>query len=247
MAEVYVLKIRIRFEKKGSVKFIGHLDTMRYFQKVMRRAGIDIKYTEGFSPHQIMSFAYPLGVGVTTDGDYLDIEVNSTDNSADSIDKLNSVMADGFRVTEYKVLPDDAKAAMTAVAAASYRIDIREGYGLDGYDADSFNAAIKSFYTDADSISIVKKTKKSEREVDLKPLIHSFYADTDEDGRVYFYMMVTSGSEQNIKPALVMEHFIRFMGIEYSEFSVMTNRIDTYTTDESMKFISLSDVGEDII
>lgn len=56
------------------MKFIGHLDTMRYFQKAMRRADIDIAYSTGFSPHQIMSFAAPLGVGITSDGEYLDIE-----------------------------------------------------------------------------------------------------------------------------------------------------------------------------
>ena len=54
MEEVYAMKVRIKFSKQGPVKFIGHLDVMRYFQKAMRRAAIDIKYSEGFSPHQIM-------------------------------------------------------------------------------------------------------------------------------------------------------------------------------------------------
>ena len=47
------MKIRIKFSKQGAMKFIGHLDTMRYFQKAMRRADVDIRYSEGFSPHQI--------------------------------------------------------------------------------------------------------------------------------------------------------------------------------------------------
>ena len=72
------MKIRIKFRKQGAVKFVGHLDIMRYFQKVMRRADVDIRYSEGFSPHQIMSFAAPLGVGLTSNGEYVDIEVNST-------------------------------------------------------------------------------------------------------------------------------------------------------------------------
>ena len=74
------MKIRIKVRKYGVMKFIGHLDMMRYFQKAMRRAEIDIAYSEGFSPHQIMSFAAPLGVGITSDGEYLDIEVHSTRN-----------------------------------------------------------------------------------------------------------------------------------------------------------------------
>ena len=59
------MRIRIKFRKYGVMRFIGHLDIMRYFQKAMRRANIDIAYSEGFSPHQIMSFAAPLGVGIT--------------------------------------------------------------------------------------------------------------------------------------------------------------------------------------
>ena len=54
------MKIRIKFRKWGVMKFIGHLDMMRYFQKAVRRAKIDIRYSEGYSPHQIMSFAAPL-------------------------------------------------------------------------------------------------------------------------------------------------------------------------------------------
>ena len=64
------MRIRIKFRKYGVMRFIGHLDIMRYFQKAMRRANIDIAYSEGFSPHQIMSFAAPLGVGITSDGEY---------------------------------------------------------------------------------------------------------------------------------------------------------------------------------
>ena len=93
---------------------------MRYFQKAMRRADIDIAYSEGFSPHQIMSFAAPLGVGITSDGEYLDIEVKSTDSTEVSLRALNAVMADGMEVSEYVALRQEAKKAMTAVAAADY-------------------------------------------------------------------------------------------------------------------------------
>ena len=75
------MKIRIKFAKRGPMKFISHLDVMRYFQKVIKRADIDICYSEGFNPHQIMSFAAPLGVGITSEAEYLDISVNSTEST----------------------------------------------------------------------------------------------------------------------------------------------------------------------
>ena len=78
------MKVRIKFAKSGAMRFIGHLDVMRFFQKAIRRAGIDVAYSEGFSPHQIMSFAAPLGVGLCSNGEYMDIEVKSHAGSADS-------------------------------------------------------------------------------------------------------------------------------------------------------------------
>ena len=56
------MKVRIKFSKEGPVKFVGHLDTMRYFQKAIRRANLPVAFSGGYSPHMIMSFAAPLGV-----------------------------------------------------------------------------------------------------------------------------------------------------------------------------------------
>ena len=58
------MKVRVKFAKYGCMKFIGHLDVMRFFQKAIRRAGIDVAYSTGYSPHQIMSFASPLGLSL---------------------------------------------------------------------------------------------------------------------------------------------------------------------------------------
>ena len=62
------MKVRIKFSKEGPVKFVGHLDTMRYFQKAIRRANLPVAFSGGYSPHMIMSFAAPLGVGTESLG-----------------------------------------------------------------------------------------------------------------------------------------------------------------------------------
>ena len=69
------MKVRIKFTKEGPMKFVGHLDTMRYFQKAIRRAELPIAFSGGYSPHMIMSFANPLGIGITSEGEYFDIEL----------------------------------------------------------------------------------------------------------------------------------------------------------------------------
>ena len=122
------MKIRIKFSKTGVMKFIGHLDIMRYFQKAIRRAEIDVTYTGGYSPHQVMSFAAPLGVGLESQGEYFDLEINSMKNCEDLKVKLNNAMSDGIEILSVKVLPEDAGNAMASVAAAKYMVSFRNGY-----------------------------------------------------------------------------------------------------------------------
>ena len=79
------MKVRIKFEKRGNLRFIGHLDLMRYFQKANRRAGLPIAYSEGFSPHQIMSFAAPLSMGVESTAEYADFKLTVQSPNGDEI------------------------------------------------------------------------------------------------------------------------------------------------------------------
>ena len=97
------MKIRIKFAKYGTMKYIGHLDMMRFFQKAVRRAGIDVKYSEGFSPHQIMSFAAPLGVGLESTGEYMDLEVLTMTSPQEMMQMLNQVMVEGVEILSVTV------------------------------------------------------------------------------------------------------------------------------------------------
>ena len=99
------MKLRIKFKKFGPVKFIGHLDVMRFFQKGLRRAEIDVAYSSGFSPHQIMSFASPLGVGLESNGEYFDVEILTPISSQDFMDKFNAVSVPWIQVTDVRILP----------------------------------------------------------------------------------------------------------------------------------------------
>ena len=103
------MKVRIKFSKSGSMVYIGHLDIMRYFQKAIRRSGLPIKYSEGFNPHQIMSFAAPLGVGLSSSGEYMDIELKEFVPSQEALQRLQATMVDGMEVTSFRYLPDNAK------------------------------------------------------------------------------------------------------------------------------------------
>ncbi len=239
------MKIRIKFRKFGCMKFIGHLDMMRYFQKLMRRAEVDIRYSEGFSPHQIMSFASPLGVGITSDGEYLDIEVLSTKSSREMIAAMNATQVEGVEIVGFVELPEEAKTAMSIVAAADYVLSFKECYESPLGIAEWKEAVVENFHK-MNSFTIIKQSKKSEREVDLKPLVYDFEV-RELEGAPSFYIKVSTGSVDNIKPELVLSSLYEKLGLSYEENAIAIHRLDVYARDEKNGgFVSLLDMGSEI-
>lgn len=236
------------------MKFIGHLDVMRYFQKAIRRADVEICYSGGFSPHQIMSFAAPLGVGITSNGEYVDIEVHSTSTTAEMLERLNAVMAEGFEIAEYKLLPDTAANAMSSVAAADYTLTFRPGYEPEEESAEEWFKKLTAFF-DQPQVMVLKKTKKGEKEMDLKPLIYDLGVIAGNDAaQSQLFMKISTGSASNIKPELLLDAYYEALGKERSPFAFMVQREEVYADQASEhereqgihSFIPLGALGQDI-
>lgn len=256
------MKARIKFQKYGAMKFIGHLDVMRYFQKAFRRAGFDNEYSKGFSPHQIMSFAAPLGVGLTSDGEYLDVSLLSSDEPQVMIDRLNAVLTEGFRVVGFQPLLDPIPnqkviTAMSLVASADYMVSLKDGYTTLKFGTrEDFEKAFRQFLAQ-ETIVIDKKTKKSENAVDIKPMITLVAFDEENykkelmdkltnkkvtlpvesmadiyENGIKVYLQLATGSQANLKPELVMEAFYEYLGLEYEKFAWQVHRLEVYTKDE---------------
>ncbi len=259
--------IRLKFSKHGLMKYIGHLDVMRAFQKVMRRSGVDIAYSDGYSPHQIMSFAQPLGVGLESNGEYFDIEVQSVGTAAELIDALNAQCPEGIRILDAVQLPEKSANAMASVNQASYTVRFRDGR-IPAFD---LNKAVSDFLN-AETVTVTKKTKKSTREIDIRSLVYDIrvlnnadelkdyeekneisisdsISDEDRDTTIDFgasafpviKMHVTASSGDNVKPGLLMQALSDMNGGgEIGDTDLMVIREDLY--DESGK--SLIDAGE---
>lgn len=236
------------------MKFIGHLDVMRYFQKAIRRADVEICYSGGFSPHQIMSFAAPLGVGITSNGEYVDIEVNSTGTTAEMMKRLNDVMTEGFEIAEYKLLPDTAANAMSSVAAADYTLTFRPGYEPEEESAEEWFKKLTDFF-DRPQVMVLKKTKKGEKEMDLKPLIYDLgMIPGNNAAQAQLFMKISTGSAANIKPELLLDAYYEALGKERSPFAFMVQREEVYADQASEQereqgihsFIPLGSLGQDI-
>ncbi|MDE6687446.1 MAG: TIGR03936 family radical SAM-associated protein [Lachnospiraceae bacterium] len=235
--------LRIKFERTGPVRYIGHLDMMRYFQKAIMRAGIDIRYSEGFNPHQIMSFAYPLGVSMETRGDYFDIDVLSYQDCETITGQLNDVMADGIRVVSATVLPEGAKNAMASVAAADYLVHLCYGNRETVSQKDIMSDGETGSHTLTDEmlqqflsqkeIFITKETGKKNSVEDIRPGI--FVLEQREDQMLF--MKLKSGSDGNIKPAAVLEALSDMFSLRLVSDRII--RLEIYGKDEDGALVPL--------
>ena len=246
------MKARIKFSKQGKLKYIGHLDMMRYFQKAISRAGLPVAYSQGFNPHQIMTFSNPLGIGMTSDAEYMDIELTEEVPSDAGVERLNAVMVDDIKVLSFKYLPEGAKNAMSSTDMASYEVTfsdtlaeeiIEQFKGLPprAYFCDNklhYEALIDNFMMQKRCI-FIKQTKKSTTEIDILPLIYKFSYNNDNNS---FYITCCANSANNIKPEVIIGKLLEFAGIEVelNRAGLHINRRELYNSDG----ISLDNVGE---
>lgn len=249
------MRVRVRFTKTGNMKYIGHLDVMRYFQKVLRRADIDVAFSGGFSPHMIMSFAAPLGVGTTSSGEYFDLDLKTATTSQDMMDRMNAQMKQGMSVTRIiQIKEDKANKGMTLVAAADYTltVDLSE---VDPAVAEKCMASAADIESKVEAfmaqeeVNVWRKTKRSEGEVNIRPWIYSFSCEKTKEGIPVFRMRVSQGSVSNLKPDLVVKAFAAFTGFEIPEGALRIHREDIFAnvgSEKRMKLVSLGKLGDEI-
>ena len=238
--------IRVRFGKEGALRFIGHLDVLRTFQKIFRRAEIPMVYSQGFSPHPIMSFALPLGLGLSSEGEYLDAEIEDGMTTEEILSRLRAATSDELPVYAVRVLPEKAGNAMASVGRAAYRLEIPAEY------AAALASAAETLLAESSHI-ISKKTKTQTVSFDLRPCIYELtcpLADAGEGGcrrqpgegdlSANLFLTLAAGSKANVKPELVWEELCRAAVLPDDVKPLAIRRLDLMTEDGT----SLGDIGE---
>lgn len=188
------MKVRIKLTKIGSIRYVGHLDFMRFFQKVLRKSGIACAFSKGFSPHLLISFASPLGVGLESVGEYVDVELAYRDPfemsrddleklksmglandelpevppSEELLSKINAIMPEGVLALEMTRVEENKGKAMAMVRGADYLVFLEEGYLPGITDSETLADFISQ-----DEIVIHKVSKKTENDTDIKPMIYN--------------------------------------------------------------------------
>ncbi len=247
MEQTKNIRYRIKFSKHSGMIFIGHLDLMRYFQKAIRRSGIPIAYSKGFSPHQIMSFAAPLGVGKFTNGDYMDIELLTETDTGVIKNRLSQTMSEGVEILNVVKLPDNADNAMATLFASGFTIRFRKGHEncldtvLAKADAINKNHRFEHFeeFLSQEHIIYHKVTKKSEIDLDLKEGLYEHKVQPEE----YVYVIMNTSSSGSIKPIHLMEAYADYVGVHHPrEIDFVITREEMYLQKEDGSLAPMDEV-----
>lgn len=164
---VFVLSnmLRVRFKRGENTKFVSHLDLMRSFERSIRRAGLPLAYSHGFNPHPSMVFGLPLSVGVSSEAEYMDVELTEEMDTDLFLTKINGALPEGLECTEAKQFNEKGN-IMKEIAFASYDI-LANFEGID--DAQILTAVEK--LKNAESIIVQKEGKNGIKDMDIKPML----------------------------------------------------------------------------
>jgi len=181
------MRLLIRFSKMDMARYISHLDLLRLMQRVLRRSGVPLSYTQGYHPHPKMAFASALGVGTESRSEYMDLTVERDVDMGQTAADINGVLPAHIRVLGIREIDSSLKGLMGMVTAASYELTIPLEESVLGERCREILAADTCIRT------IQKKGK--EQTVDLRAGLHRLRVG---DGIVD--LLVDSGSRRNLNP-----------------------------------------------
>lgn len=161
------VRIIARFKKDEQVRFISHLDVQRLFQRALRRADLPVAYSNGFNPHQQLSFATALTVGATSSAEWLDIKMDSDISTDEFIERVNDTLPKGFSVIQAACAEDRYSSLSAVMTAAEYTVRLKFN---DEINAEFICASIHNLLDS--SIFVMKKTKAGMKNVDIRPMVY---------------------------------------------------------------------------
>ena len=192
---------RAAFSREGATVFLGHLDLMTCFERACRRAELPILYSQGYNPRPSMVFALPLGVGIETTCDYLDVFLDRPYDADAFVKELNCFLPEGIRILRSKAIPEPRDSIMSIVTTATYRFEAK---GIRG----AMEEAMKW-----GSLVVTKMAKGKEKQTDIRPLLLDIVEEEEKDpDSISFY--ASAGSEKNVRPDLVLSALNLYCGMK---------------------------------
>lgn len=229
-------KYRIKFSKLGRIRFIGHLDLLKTFQRAIKRADLPISYSEGFNPHQKISFALPLPLGMESVAEYLDVRLDKDLTASEVFEMLRKEMPIGIDILNVYKLKDDEKSAASIVCAGEYEVILQQQLNVE-----EFNKKI-DILLNLQEINIEKQTKKRGKEVIKTVNIRSEIYEIKAIDINKIKICISTGSIKNLKPDVLMKYIFSYFDFEYDKCKIYYKRL-SLMKEKDGKLVSLDELS----
>jgi radical SAM-linked protein len=133
-------RLRLKFSRGEELKFLSHLDLMRLWERALRRAGLPLAYSEGFTPHPQIALAAPLLVGVTSDAELMDVSLSRWISPQSFVAQIEKQLPHGIALLDVWPVGPKIPSLQSQVRFVEYRVEVETGK-----DSQEVELALKSF------------------------------------------------------------------------------------------------------
>ena len=221
-----MFKARMRFAKEGRAKYISHLDLMHTMQRAMARCQMPLWFTEGFNQHAYVSVALPLSTGYSGEYEFLDFNLLSEAVPVNAVGALNDVFPEGLRAIEIYPLTDGGM-PLRDIAWSKYRITWSFADGIPA----GFVQDVQALFA-RDTVEIVKRSKRGEKTVNMRELMHGFSL-AEQDGQAVA-VAVSAAGNNNMSPEYLTRAIAQYLpqyeiaGAAYHRLCVYNDRMQAF-------------------
>lgn len=222
-------RLRSRFYKKDDLVFISHLDLVRVFERALRRAGIPVSYTQGFNPHPIMAFATALGIGVASEGEYIDIQIDKRIDTLEFIDKINSVLPQGLKILQAAYVASSEDSLMSQIKRSTYLVRVKASRNIL---QEELKEKLSYFLGQTEVFEAKEKKKKNKnnkathQETNIRDSIFELNVLSSFEDELIIKMNLAAGSEKNLKPEVVVRKIAEYTELPLNLESVRVHRLE---------------------
>ncbi|MGD9567245.1 MAG: TIGR03936 family radical SAM-associated protein [Sedimentibacter sp.] len=224
------MSIISKYSKTGYLKYISHLDVLRFIQRAVKRAGINAKYSEGFNPHMKTSFGFPLSLGTESIGEYFELELNEDIAPDKFIEKMNAVMPKEMQILKADYT-NESQSLMARCAYAQYLISIES----QSLNMDKLNDVLKEMLDVGVVYNREKKNKKNKtvlKELNTKDYIKFLKAEQNNDFKATIQAVFVTSETGSMR----VDEFLKLL--EEKAFNIDYNTImKVDALDKDMKTI----------
>lgn len=185
-------RFRVFFRKGERVRYISHLDVLRFWERAIRRAGLPLSYSQGFTPHPKIAFAGPLPLGFTSEAELMDVSLDERVDVAEFRRRLEAETTEDLGVVDVEEVAVNTPAPQAQVLWADYRVDLPDA------DLGEATAAVTKFLANT-SFRWSEERREKSRTFDLRQAVALLAAEA-VDGAVRLRMRLQTDQEITVRP-----------------------------------------------